>query len=49
MYKRQEKTNVKAYNEFDNDPMKTCFEHKTRLKVACRIKDMIIVFLSHRM
>jgi hypothetical protein len=48
MYKRQEKTNVKAYNEFDNDPMKMWFEHKTRLKIECRIKDMTIVFLSHR-
>jgi hypothetical protein len=49
MYKRQERANVIAYNEFDNNPMKTCFQHKTRLKVDCKIKDMTIVFLSHRM
>jgi hypothetical protein len=46
MYKRQEITNVKTYNEFDNDLMKMCFEHKTSLKVDYRTKDMTVVFLS---
>jgi hypothetical protein len=49
MYKRQERANVKAYDEFDNNPMKTYFEHKTRLKVDCKIEDMTIVFLSRIM
>jgi hypothetical protein len=32
--KGQEGANVKACNEFGNDPMKMCSEHKIRMKVA---------------
>jgi hypothetical protein len=28
-------------NEFGNNPMKMCFEHKTRMKVDHKIKDNI--------
>jgi hypothetical protein len=38
MHKEKEGTNVKACYEFDDDPMKMCFEHKTRMKVDHRIK-----------
>ncbi len=41
--KGQEGANVKACNEFGNDPMKMCFEHKTRMKVAHKIENIIIV------
>ncbi len=34
MKKGQEGANVKACNEFGNDPMKMCSEHKIRMKVA---------------
>jgi hypothetical protein len=43
MHKGQEGENVKAHNEFNNNPMKMCFEHKTRLKVDHRIRDNRIV------
>jgi hypothetical protein len=43
MHKGQEGANVKVPNEFGNDPMKICFEHKTRMKVAHKIKNIIIV------
>jgi hypothetical protein len=32
MHKGQKGTNVKAHYEFDNDSMKMCFKHKTRMK-----------------
>ncbi len=38
MYKGQEEENVRACNKFSNDPRKMCFEHKTIMKVDCRIK-----------
>jgi hypothetical protein len=31
MNKEKHGTNVKAIYEFDNDPMKMCFEHKTKM------------------
>jgi hypothetical protein len=34
---------VKTCDEFGNDPMKMCFEHKTKMKVDYKIKDVIIV------
>jgi hypothetical protein len=34
---------VKKCDEFGNDPMKMCFEHKTKMKVDHRIKDVVIV------
>jgi hypothetical protein len=37
MHKGQEGTNVKAHYEFDNDSMKMCFKHKTRMKVVHQI------------
>jgi hypothetical protein len=38
---------VKACNEFDNDPMKMCFEHKTRMKVEHRIQNIEnIIFIN---
>ncbi len=43
MYKWQERTSVKTCDEFGNDPMKMCFEHKTKMKVDYKIKDVIIV------
>jgi hypothetical protein len=33
MYKGQEGANVKTHYEFNNDSMKMCFEHKTRMKI----------------
>jgi hypothetical protein len=30
-------------NEFSNDPMNMCFEHKTKMKVDHRIEDVVIV------
>jgi hypothetical protein len=48
IYKRQDGTNVKACNEFDNDPMKMCFEHKTRMKVEHRIQNIEnIIFIKY--
>ncbi len=44
MYKRHEGTNVKACNEFGNDPMKMCYEQETRMKVDHRIEYIKIVF-----
>jgi hypothetical protein len=43
MHKGQEGTNMKTCYKFGNDPMKTCFLHKTIMKVNHRIKDIIIV------
>jgi hypothetical protein len=37
MHKGQEGTNVKARYEFDNDSMKMCFKHKTRMEVVHKI------------
>jgi hypothetical protein len=37
MHKGQERENVKAHYEFDNDPMKKCFKHKTRLSIELNI------------
>jgi hypothetical protein len=48
IYKRQGGTNVKSCNEFDNDPMKMCFEHKTRMKVEHRIQNIEnIIFIKY--
>jgi hypothetical protein len=48
--KGQEGANVKACNEFGNDPMKMCSEHKIRMKVATyltiKLKLLKILFLS---
>ncbi len=44
MYKGHEGTNVKACNEFGNDPMKMCYEHKTRMKVDHRIEYIKLCF-----
>jgi len=30
-------------NEFGNDLMRMCFEHKTIMKVHCQFKDIIFV------
>jgi hypothetical protein len=52
MHKGQEGSNVKPHYEFGSDPMKMCFEHKTRTKVDHIIKDIRIcriVFLSHKL
>jgi hypothetical protein len=48
MHKRQDEKNVKTYYEFDNDPVKMCLEHKTRMKVdhSIKIKKLINFFLS---
>jgi hypothetical protein len=43
MHKRQQRANVKAHYEFHNDLMKMCFEHKTRMKVDHKIKNIIVV------
>jgi hypothetical protein len=45
MHKGQEGANVEACNELGNDPMKLCFQHKTRMKVkvAHKIENIIIV------
>ncbi len=43
MYIRQERTNMKTCNLFDNDPMKMCPKDKTRMKVNHKIKDIKIV------
>ncbi len=29
---------MKSYNEFGNDPIKTCSKHKTRMKVDLKLK-----------
>jgi hypothetical protein len=39
MNKEQEGANVKAHYKFDNDPIKICFEHKTRM--SCRSCDFL--------
>jgi hypothetical protein len=44
MHNREEGTNVKACNKFGNDPMKMCFEHKTRMKVDCKINVIRLCF-----
>jgi hypothetical protein len=46
MHKGQEGANVKLGYEFGNDSMKMCCEHKTRMKIDHRIKDIRIVCLS---
>jgi len=50
--KGQEGANVKACNEFGNDPMKMCSEHKIRMKVTTYLtknfKILKIIFLSFR-
>jgi hypothetical protein len=46
MHKGQEGANVKVGYEFGNDSMKTCFEHKTKMKTNHRIKVIRIVFVS---
>jgi hypothetical protein len=43
IYKRQEVPNAKACYEFDNDSMKMCFKHKTRMKVNHKNKDIRIL------
>jgi len=43
MYKWQERTSVKTCDEFGNDPMKMGCEHKAKMKVDHRIKDVIIL------
>ncbi len=43
MHKRKEQTIVKACYEFDNNPMKMCFERKTKMKVDHRITYVRIV------
>jgi hypothetical protein len=47
--KGQEGANVKACNDFGNDPMKMCSEHKIRLKVATYfiIKLNILKYIYH--
>jgi hypothetical protein len=40
MHKGQKVKNVKTHYEFGNDFMKMCFEHKTRMKVDYRIKNI---------
>jgi hypothetical protein len=40
MHKRQKGANVKTHYEFGSDSMKMCFEHKTRMKVDYRIKNI---------
>ncbi len=49
MHKGQEGANVKACNELGNDPMKMCFEHKTRMKVGHKIKilKLCTIVFSH--
>ncbi len=49
MKKGQEGANVKACNDFGNDPMKMCSEHKIRLKVATYfiIKLNILKYIYH--
>jgi hypothetical protein len=48
IYERQDGTNVKACNEFDNDPMKMCFEHKTIMKVEHTIQNIDnIIFIKY--
>jgi hypothetical protein len=44
MYKGHEGTNVKTCNEFCNNLMKMCFNHKTKMKVDDKIKIIGIVF-----
>jgi len=39
----QEVENAKACSEFGNDLMKMCFEHKTRMNIDYKIKDIKIV------
>jgi hypothetical protein len=43
MHKRQDEENVKTCYEFDNDLVKMCLEHKTRMKVDHSIKDIKIL------
>ncbi len=45
MHKGQEGSNVEVGYEFGNDSMKTCCEHKTRMKTNHRIKVIRIVFV----
>jgi hypothetical protein len=45
MSKKKEGTNVKATYEFDNDPMKMCFENKT--KMSHRSCDFLWNFFCH--
>ncbi len=47
MHKKQEGANVKTHYKFSDDSMRMCFKHKTRMKVDCKNKDIIILFLSH--
>jgi hypothetical protein len=44
MHKGQQIENMKTHYEFGNDPMKKCFNHKTRMKVVHRIKNIIKKF-----
>jgi hypothetical protein len=44
MSKRQKGINVKACNEFDINPMKMWFEHKTIMKIDHRIKILELCF-----
>jgi hypothetical protein len=38
MYRGHEGANVKTCNEFCNNSMKMCFNHKTKMKVDDKIK-----------
>jgi hypothetical protein len=44
MCKRHEGANVKTCNEFRNNLMKMCFNHKIKMKVDDKIKMIRIVF-----
>ncbi len=44
MHKGQERANVKVCYEFGNDSMKMCLEHKTRMKIEHRIKNIKITY-----
>jgi hypothetical protein len=44
MHKGQEGANVKVGYEFGNDSMKTCCEHKTRMKANHRINILELCF-----
>ncbi len=44
VYNKEKGTNVKTCNKFGNDPMKICFEHKTRMKVDRKIKVIKLCF-----
>jgi hypothetical protein len=43
VYKGWEGANVKSYYELNNDPTKTCFEYKIKIKVDHKMKSLKIV------